>query len=131
MKFLDHKEKDETTVCLFDKRGKYTGKAMRNPKDTPNRWIGYKIAEKRAWIDFFTKETYRKSIMLYAIKNLNNDIKHNCGFIDPKIQRRINLKIRDYNNDIKFNKAEIAKLEKGIKDETEVREKINKKVKKN
>jgi len=46
------------------------------------------------------KERRKKKLQLDTIKKLNNDIKLNCENINPKLQKRINLKIRDYYNKI-------------------------------
>lgn len=62
--------------------------------------------------------------MLKAIKNLNKDIQYNCQFIDPKIQHRINLKIRDYNNEILQLQNDISQLKKSIEENIQTRDKI-------
>ena len=131
MKFLYSLLKNnETTVALANKYGTYKGKAKLNPEDEANRFTGYKIAEWRAWIDFFEKDLKKKKNMLYAMKNLNQDIHKNCSEISPGIQRRINLKIRDYNRDIEEARYNIQKLQKNIKEETSLRKKIRERSKK-
>ena len=52
--------------------------------------------------------------MLQTIKNLNKDIQINCQKIDPKIQRRINLKLRDYNQEIIEIQDNIKQLKQSI-----------------
>lgn len=75
------------------------------------------------------KERRKKKLQLDTIKKLNNDIKLNCENIDSKIQKRINLKIRDYYNEIQELNNNINWLETKIKKDIEIRNVILKRTK--
>lgn len=62
--------------------------------------------------------------MLAAIENLNKDIQSTCSNIDPKIQRRINLKLRDYNKDIQELTSQIEEIKNQILKDIKVRDNI-------
>ena len=130
MKFLHeffNKDTGVTVITLSDKYNVYTGEAKTHPDDKPymNEFVGCRLAEKRAWLIFYKEELKRQTIKLQAIENLNNDIKHNVkGPIDPKIQRRINLKLRDYNNNIIELKNTIHDIKFNIKKDIELRDSL-------
>lgn len=117
MKFLYgyfHPQTGESVVALADKNGVYTGQARLHPddKDYASEFAGCRLAERRAWIQYLRKECRRKQIMLNTIKDLMKDIDINCDcYIDPKVKRRFNLKLRDYSNEISEFKEAINTLQ--------------------
>lgn len=129
MKFLYgyfHPETGESVVALADKYDIYIGEAKLHPDDKKyaSELCGCRLAQGRAWLQALIKELRRKKIMLQTIKTLNKDIQLNCKNIDPKIQRRINLKIRDYNKQISELKSDITKLKTAIIKDIEIRDEI-------
>ena len=70
-------------------------------------------------------------IKLNAIEKLNKDISLVCGPIDKKIQRRINLQLRNYKEDIKNAEAGIEHAKFQLNYRFSIKEKINKKGQKN
>lgn len=136
MKFLygyfDQKT-GKSKVALSNKNGIYIGEAKLHPEDKDNvsHFVGCRLAEKRAWINFLKKQLYRKKIQLDTIRNLNKDIKINCGEnIDSKVQRRIKLKLRDYTNEIIEIEDTIKELQKTLKQDIKIRDRLLNKNKK-
>ena len=136
MKFLssyfDSKTK-KTIVTLVDKNGIYIGQAKVHPDDINNinELAGCRLAQKRAWLQKLKKELYNKKIMLKTIQNLKNDIENNCSYYyNSKIQRRINLKLRDYSKQIIELEESIALLQTEIKKDIEIRDKLINRTKK-
>lgn len=121
----------ESTVALANRDGVYIGSAKLHPddKNTASQFAGCRLAEYRAWLKYLHKERTRNKIQLKTIKNLNKDIQLNCSSIDPKIQRRINLKIRDYNNKIQELTDNIKELQNKIKKDIEIRDSFLKRTK--
>ena len=135
MKFLYgffNQKTGKSEVTLADKYGIYTGRAKLHPNDKNNasKFTGCRLAETRALLNYLKIKYKRTKIALDAIKNLNNDIKLNCQNIDSKIQRRINLKLRDYSNEINEIKKDINALEKNLIEDIETRDKILNSIKK-
>ena len=124
----------KSIVALTDKNNNtYIGQARLHPDDKNNasNLFGCRLAEKRAWIKYFKEEYKKKKIELNTIKQLNNDIKYNYRVYTPKkIQRRINIKLRDYSNEINEIKNNIEILEKELIQEIKTRDKILYKIKK-
>lgn len=102
-------------VVLADKRGKYTGKAKLNPneKNTESRFAGLRLAEYRAWINYFKSEVRRIREKLNTVKSLKKDMDE---YDNPnkKVQRRVNLKIRDYSQELTDLKKAIDELKKRL-----------------
>lgn len=124
-------ETGESFVALINKDGVYTGTAKLHPDDKQfaSQYAGCHLAEYRAWIQYMKKERRKKKLQLDTIKKLNNDIKLNCENINPKLQKRINLKIRDYYNKIQELNNNINQLETKIKKDIEMRDVILKRTK--
>lgn len=129
MKFLYsyfQKATGKSIVALADKYQRYIGQAKLHPddKEYPSEYAGCRLAQKRAWVKYLRSECRRKKIMLQTIKNLNKDIQLNCQEINPKIQRRINLKLRDYTEEITELKDSIIELENQIKKDISTRDNL-------
>ena len=116
----------KSIVILADKYGIYTGQAKLHPADKNfiSQITGGRLAEQRAQIKCLQSKYKRKKIELKTIQKLNKDIKINCKNIDPKIQRRINLKLRDYTNEINEIKNNIFTLQKDITEGIKLKDKI-------
>ena len=119
MKFLYgffNRQTGESIVTLSNQGELFIGRAQLHPddKNSANELTGCRLAEHRAWIKIFQNERKKKKIMLKAIQNLNQDIKQNCSSIDPSIQRRINLKLRDYTNEVQELSNQIDFLTKSL-----------------
>lgn len=121
----------QTIITLADKYGSYVGTAKLAPDDVYSPIFGGDIAERRATIKKFKEDLKRARYKLKAIIDLRKDIQNICGDIDPKITRRFNLAIRNYNYDITWLKDMIEIEQTGIVKAIELRDKIlnNKKVK--
>ena len=136
MKFLYgyfHPDTGQSIVALANKNGVYVGQAKVHPEDKEHvsKFAGCRLAEARAWLKYLLSEVRRKKIMLQTIKNLNKDIQINCQKIDPKIQRRINLKLRDYNQEIIEIQDNIKQLKQSIAKDIQDRDKLIKRSKLN
>ena len=104
-------------VTIADKYGRYTGYANLHEND---REFASKLLH---------NNIKRNKIMLKVIRNLKKDIELNCKDIDPAVLRRINLKLRDYSNEINYNKDKIAEIKTNIKKSIEIKDNINKRSK--
>lgn len=116
----------ESTVVLSKQGELFKGKARLHPddKNSANELTGCRLAQHRAWIKYLQNERKKKKIMLKAIQNLNKDIKQNCSSIHPSIQRRINLKLRDYSNEVKYLSTEITSLTQDLTKSIKFRDKL-------
>ena len=119
-------ETGESTVALSDKNGVYIGTAKLHPQDKEfaSEYAGCRLAQKRAWIQYLQRQLRIKKIQLKTIKNLIKDINLNCNSIDPKIQRRFNLKLRDYTNEIQELTNNINLLNEEIKKDIKIRDSL-------
>lgn len=127
MKFLYgyfHPQTGESVVALANRDGVYIGEAKLHQEDKEygSELCGCRLAEMRAWVKYLLNERRRKKLMLKAIQNLNKDIQLNCNNIDPKIQRRINLKLRDYTQEISTINKDIADLKNQIVKDIKIRD---------
>lgn len=121
----------ESVSVLSNKNGTYTGSAKLHPDDqnVASQYAGCRLAEYRAWIKYLKSERRNNKIKLDTIKQLNKEINLYCPDINQKIQRRINLKIRDYYNNIQEINDEIQQLQTKIKKDIETRDLILKRAK--
>ena len=130
MKFLYgyfHPDTGQSIVALANKNGIYTGEARLHPEDKQyaSKFAGCRLAEARAWMKFLSAEIRRKKIMLHTVQNLNRDIQKHCKDINPEVQHRINLKLRDYTKEIKELTENIAEIKKQIAEDIKRRDDIN------
>lgn len=133
MKFYSSNFNAETgkSIVIFKHdNNTYIGTAQAAEEDMShlNRFLGCNLAERRAWIKYFMDERRKYKNKLKAIQHLNKDIKNVCGEIDPKIQRRINLCLRDYSAQINFFSEYITSLKKCNKEDTKVRDNLFNKI---
>ena len=121
----------ESISVLSNKDGTYTGSAKLHPDDqkVASQYAGCRLAEYRAWIKYLKSERRNNKIKLNTVKQLNKEISLYCPDVDQKIQRRINLKIRDYYNNIQKINNEIQQLQTRIKKDIETRDLILKRAK--
>lgn len=121
----------ESVAALGNRDGVYIGSAKLHPddKDSASQFAGCRIAECRAWLKYLHKERRTQRLRLNTIKNLNKDIQLHCSTVDPAVQRRINLKIRDYHNKIDELTEDIEQLENKIKRDIELRDSLLKRTK--
>lgn len=132
MKFLSNSFNPETgisQVTLADKYGRYTGIAKLHPDDIQhkNEITGFRLAERRAWIKSLKDQLYRKRYMLKAIKDLKKDFEFQNCELDKKTLRRINLKLRDYTQNIEELKNAIHLFQEETKKDIQTRERLLKK----
>ncbi len=126
----------QSLVALIDKNNKvYTGEARLHPddKDFAKKYSGCDIAECRAWIKYLKDRRRIFKIKLDTIQKLKKDIEINCDLnnIDAKFLKRINLKIRDYMNEIKQINFQIEQFNQHIQDVIKSLDIFIKQVKKN
>lgn len=102
-------------IILADKRGKYTGIAKLHPEEKQNesRFAGLRLAEYRAWINYFKSEVRRIREKLNTVKSLKKDM-DKYDNPNKKVQRRVNLKIRDYSQELIDLKKAIDELTKRL-----------------
>ena len=110
-------------VVFADKRGRYIGRAKLHPDDRYSEFAGLHIAEDRAWLKYYISERRRIKERLNAIQSLKKELQKYTDY-DRKTERRINLAIRDYSNDIENLTAGIKELKRIINDYLVLREKI-------
>ena len=121
----------ESTVAIVNRDGVYIGSAKLHPddKNSASQFAGCRLAECRAWLQYLHKELSRQKLMLKTIQNLKKDIALHSPNIDQQTQRRINLKLRDYSNNIQSLKDDIKQLENKIKKDIEIRDSLLKRAK--
>ena len=121
----------ESTVAIANRDGVYIGSAKLHPddKNSASQFAGCRLAECRAWLQYLHKELSRQKLMLKTIQNLKRDIDLHSPNIDQQTQRRINLKLRDYSNNIQSLKDDIKQLENKIKKDIEIRDSLLKRTK--
>ncbi len=128
MKLIEHKYDNRVTkITLADKYGRYTGFSFVHPDDADfaSEFAGGRLAEYRARIKALKAELRRNKTMLSAINILNKDIKNNVSEpIDPVIQKRINIQIRNYHNEIKRIEESIKEFSNTIKWSIKIRNEI-------
>lgn len=121
----------ESAVALANRDGVYIGSAKLHPddKNSASQFAGCRLAECRAWLQYLHKQLSRQKLMLKTIQNLKKDIDLNSPYIDSQTQRRINLKLRDYSNNIQNLKDNIKQLEDKIKKDIQIRDSLLKRTK--
>lgn len=134
MKFLygyfDQKT-GESVVGLADKYGTYTGQAKLHPEDKKyaSKYTGCNIAQARAKIKALKSRRYRNKIKINTIKDIAQDIELNTDN-NSKVNKRLNIKLKNYNKEIKDIDKEIEEIKEHIRQRLEIRNKIIKKTKK-
>lgn len=132
-----NKQTGESVVILQDKNGRYVGKAKLHPSDTEfsSEFAGCRIAEQRAWLDFYKKELKKAKLQLKPLKDLYNYIWY---FNSPAeyhtyhtewIEHQLSVRIDNYTKYIEELKDSIKNLEKAIKDSITARDRIIQKCK--
>lgn len=121
----------ESTVALANKDGVYLGTAKLHPDDKnfASEYAGCRLAQRRAWLQYLFKERRKNKLQLQTIRNLKQDILLNCNNIQQTddikaINRRINLKLRDYSNNIEALTENIKLLTKEIEKDIEIRDSL-------
>lgn len=85
-------------VTIQNKYGRFTGTAQCHPNDLKSysAYTGARYAEIRATCNYAKFRYNQEKIKLKAIKDFKKQLLNNNIFIDKKIERQLNLKIRDY-----------------------------------
>ena len=124
------KEDGITGIVIQNKYGHFYGSARFNPKDDINtfsEYAGSRYAEIRA-VEKFAKFRYKQEkIKLKVIQDLIKDIRRNCPEEiekNPKLMRRINLKLRDYTQSVEDWNNLSTYLKERVSKQVEEREKI-------
>ena len=126
-----NRESGESIVILQNKNGQYIGKARLHPEDKEfaNEFTGCRLAEQRAWLDFYKKELNKTKIKLKTLENFYKDFilyeKEYCS----SARERIKIHIKHYKNYIEELKTEITKNKEHIKKSIEIRNSLIKKIK--
>lgn len=144
-----NKEAGVSTVVLQNKNGRYVGKAKLAPEDADvaSEFAGCRIAEQRAWINYYKTEIRRAKIKLKAIDELWADMHVNATpwkyFDPPKLHFMDIIKIdaeyydrvfkmrKRYEDYIKEMETCIEILQNTIKLDIKDRDKVVKLFKKN
>lgn len=125
MKIISQSFNHETGVSsieLQDKNYRGTGFAKISPEDKEyySKYTGFRLAELRANIKIQKQKISKLKIQLNTVKTLKNDLIHFNREIPKNIERRINLAIRNYAQEIESLKLEIESIkeiiDKNIKD---------------
>lgn len=132
MKFLYgyfHPDTGESKVALANKSGTYIGRAKLHPDDEryASKYAGCRIAEGRAWMQYYKEEKRRSQERIELIKNLYKDIYRNCSPITIKeIEQRFNIQLKYYENKIEESKQIIEEIQKELENSIKVRDSITK-----
>lgn len=123
------KEYGRSFVTVQNKYGHFTGEAFFNDNDDPDTFsafAGERYAEIRAGAKFAKFKYQQERLKLKTIQDLKKDIENTIGFenIDKLVQRRINLKLRDYSQSMEDYRNLYEYLNSSIAKQVEEREKI-------
>lgn len=135
MKFLYgyfHPETGESKVVLANKSGTFIGKARLHPEDKEHasEYAGCRLAEGRAWIEYYKKEKKRSQEQINTIKNLYKDIYRNCSKTTAKeVEQRFKIQLKYYEEKLKESKEIIKEIKKQLEDSIKVRDEITKRSK--
>ena len=114
-------------VRIANKYGTYEGIAKTHPEENhKSNLAGCYIAELRAWLKFYKKQLPKKKVVLKTLKNLKRDILDNC-YENKDIMKRVNLAIRNTDNEIKEIKESIKVIEENIVNYIKSRDELLKK----
>lgn len=128
--YFSDKDNGLTGIVIQNKYGHFYGGTKFNPKDnkdTFSSFAGSRYAEIRAGEKFARFRYKQEKIKLKAIQDLMNDIKRNCPEEiekNPKLMRRINLKLRDYTQSVEDWDNLSNYLKESVSKQVEEREKI-------
>lgn len=117
-------------VTIQNKYGRFTGYAYYNSDDDIanfSRFAGERYAEIRAYIEYAKYRYKQEKLKLQTIQELVKDMENNhCSLenMPDKISRRINLKLRDYNQSVSDWKNLYTFFEARVKEQIQEREKI-------
>jgi len=92
-------------------------------RDNVSNLAGCRIAEDRAIIKYLKALLKNKKIALKTINHIYKDLCDN-DIYNEKIFHRLDLQIRDKNNEINILKEEIKDIEKNIQKNISLRDKI-------
>lgn len=132
-------ETGESVVILQNRNGRYVGKAKLHPEDREfaSEFAGCRIAEQRAWLDFYKTELKKTKIQLKTLENIWNDIIWYCEKDEENYLRsilhfgyRIFIKIKYYEKYKRELEDNIVEVKKEIDDSIKTRDKIIQKCKK-
>lgn len=129
MKIISQSFNHETGVSIIelqDKNYRGIGFAKINPEDKEyySKYTGFRLAELRANIKIQKQKISKLKIQLKTVKTLKNDLIHFNKEIPKNIERRINLAIRNYAQEIESLKLEIQSIKKIIDKNIKDRDKI-------
>ena len=117
-----NRETGVSSIELQDKNYHGIGFAKMNPEDKEyySKYTGFRLAELRANIKKKKQKISKLKIQLNTVRTLKNDLIHFNKEIPKNIERRINLAIRNYAQEIESLKLEIESIkeiiDKNIKD---------------
>ena len=124
--YYDEKKR-EYSITIQNKYGRFTGKAYCNKEDVFSIYTGARYAEIRATIEYAKFRYKQEKIKLKVIQDLIKDIRRNCPEEiekNPKLMRRINLKLRDYTQSVEDWNNLSTYLKERVSKQVEEREKI-------
>lgn len=129
MKIISQSFNHETGVSIIelqDKNYRGTGFAKIHPADKEyySKYTGFRLAELRANIKIQKQKISKLKIQLNTVKALKNDLIHFNKEIPKDIERRINLSIRNYAQEIESLKLEIQSIQEIINKNIKDRDKI-------
>ena len=121
-----------STVILQNRKDRYIGKAKIHPEDINyiSKITGCKIAEYRAWLQYFKKEVKEAKIKLKALLALKKDISINCPFQEENenlLLKRLNINIKYYEKLLETHQLAIENIKNKIKDDIKIRNHIRSK----
>lgn len=100
-----------STVVIKTKSGYFTGVAKVHPEDTSvqSKFLGCRIAEKKAFRDFYTTELKREKIRFNTIQDAIKDFSHFCPDNEAAIER-LKILAKKYRINILSLEDEILKI---------------------
>ena len=120
-----------STVALKNHGKTYTGTSILHPEDWENasKYVGCRLAEKRAMIEYYKEKKniarIKRDAIISLIKDIEND-NHDDGFASMSKYNKEKIKhhLNYWNREYKINKNNMNTLYKSIQEDIVLREKL-------
>lgn len=112
-------------VTLANRYGTYVGTSQVHPddKEFASEYAGGRLAEHRAWIKALQSDRRRIKTQYRATLSLYKDILNNCD-CPIEVQHRFDVFLKKYQKDLKEIEEDINAINKCIKEDIKIRDKI-------
>ncbi len=125
-----NKDSGISRITVQNKYGKFDGLAFCHPNDVDNfsMFAGERYAEARAAAKFAKTRLKQEKIKLKTIQNLVKDIEYgpytSMEYLDKKVRRLINIKLRDYSQSVEDWNNYYTYLQTAVKHMDEQRQEL-------